>query len=407
MSGTTTTNVPPLYIGAQGVQLPTEASILAGVFADLQAAFGGSLSTLLGTPQGQLAQSLTAIIGDKNSAFLLLASMFDPAFNEGRFQDAIARIYYLYREGGTGTLVQVQFFGPTGTPVPTGTSFTDNAGYTYSTSTAATIPESGVVTVPAVNTTLGPLPCPPQTFSLNPLIPGVESVSSTAAGVLGTTTENSVQFETRRAASVAVNGQQSLISLRGAILSLSGVIDCYVTENSTTAPVTIQNVQIAANSVYICVAGGSSTQIAQAILQKKAPGISMTGNTTVAVPDPTTNYAPPVPTWNVTYQTAVAVTVFVQVTIRNSNAVPNDAAIEIVAPVLAAFSGTDGYTSQTRIGLTIYASRFYAGIQALGTWAEVVNIKIGTTATPTADYLVVDLDAVPSISAASISLVLA
>ena len=91
------TNVPDLSFSNAGVTIPTESEILAGVLADFNNAFGGQLNTNLETPQGQLASSLTAIIGDKNAAIAWLINQLDADTAEGDFQDIIGKVYYLSR----------------------------------------------------------------------------------------------------------------------------------------------------------------------------------------------------------------------------------------------------------------------------------------------------------------------
>lgn len=59
-----TTSVPAPVLDATGFIMPEEADMLTGVLADINAAFGNTLTTDLSTPQGQLAMSLTAILGD-------------------------------------------------------------------------------------------------------------------------------------------------------------------------------------------------------------------------------------------------------------------------------------------------------------------------------------------------------
>src|ERR1700761_9072410 len=109
MSGTT--SVPSLTFGDTGFVPPSESSILAGVQADYNAAFGGNLNPALSTPQGQLAQSSAAIIGDCNDNFLLLANNVDPAYASGRMQDAIGRIYFISRIAAQPTALQVACVG--------------------------------------------------------------------------------------------------------------------------------------------------------------------------------------------------------------------------------------------------------------------------------------------------------
>src|SRR5580693_2259582 len=92
-----TTNVPPITFGPTGFQAPADSDILAGVQADIDAAFGGGLNPGLSTPQGQLASSQAAIISEANATFLYQANQVDPSYASGRMQDAIGRIYFLQR----------------------------------------------------------------------------------------------------------------------------------------------------------------------------------------------------------------------------------------------------------------------------------------------------------------------
>ena len=66
------TNVPAITWTNGAPVLPAESAILAGVQADINAAFGGGVNPGLTTPQGQLAQTETAIIGEKNNEIAIL-----------------------------------------------------------------------------------------------------------------------------------------------------------------------------------------------------------------------------------------------------------------------------------------------------------------------------------------------
>ena len=58
---------------------------------------------------------------------------------------------------------------------------------------------------------------------------------------------------------------------------------------------------------------------------------------------------------------------------------------QVRAAIVAAFSGQDG-GSRARIGTTLYVSRFYAPVALLGSWAQIVYIKIGSTNAPAASF---------------------
>ncbi|MFT9364856.1 MAG: hypothetical protein ABF572_04860 [Gluconobacter sp.] len=101
-SSDATTSVPACSMTAAGFIAPSEPDILAGVQADINAALGGNVNPALNTPQGQLATSETAIIGDCNDQLLALFNGFDPRNAIGRQQDALGYIYFMTRNAGEG-----------------------------------------------------------------------------------------------------------------------------------------------------------------------------------------------------------------------------------------------------------------------------------------------------------------
>lgn len=375
------TNIPQPTLGPNGFIAPSETAILAGVQADWQAAFGGNLNPALSTPQGQIASSTTAIIGDSNAVFLWFCNQVDPAYNSGRMQDAIGRIYFITRIPSQPTVVQVLCSGGSEVPIPIGALVQDNVGNIYACQQSGTIPNGGgSITLAFANVANGPIPCAAGSIVSAPyqFIPGWDSASNVADGVLGRNVETAAEFELRRSLSTGVNSSGPLGAILGAVLQVTDVLDAYVTENDTASPVTIGGVSIGANSLYVCILGGSNTAVAQAIWSRKAPGCAYTGNTTAIVQDPSPSYLPPIPSYSVTFETPTIVDFAVLVVIANSNSVPSNALILIQAAVISAFAGTDG-GSRAKIGSTVFASRYYAGVAALGAWAQIVDIQLGVS----------------------------
>ena len=446
------TNVPSVSFTANGFIAPSESAVLAGVEADINAAFGGGLNPAPSTPQGQIAASDTAIIGSSNDLLLALFNGVDPAYASGRMQDAIGRIYFMTRNPAQPTVLQVLCSGLAGVVIPVGALVQDTSGYTYFCTQAGTIPSGGTITLPFANTLTGALAIPAtNSLSIYQAVAGWDSVSC-SSGALGNAVETRAAFEARREASVALNSQGFLPSILGAVLNVPNVLDAYVTENNTSVSVgangasvtasisgtvltvtaapagsiaigeyingagvtfgttitafgtgsggvgtyqvssaqtvplstlTVGGVPIVANSIYVCVSGGTASAIAQAIWSKKPPGCNYTGNTTVTVYDTSAQYPSPGIPYQVSYQTAAALPFVVAVTIKNSVAVPSNASALIQAAIISAFAGADG-GSRAKIGSTVYASRYYAGVAALGAWANIVSIQIGSTASPSA-----------------------
>ena len=383
MSGTT--SVPSVIFGSTGFIAPTEAAILAGVQADMSAALGGNVNMALTTPQGQLASSEAAIIGDCNATFLYFASQVDPAYAEGRMQDAIGRIYYQTRIPGSATIASVTCSGLTGATIPAGTQIQAADGNIYYALATATIPSSGSVVVSFACSVVGAIACPAQTFTLYQSVYGLDSAVSSAAGVIGSSVETRAAFELRRQQSVALNSIQTNDAILGAVLALPGVVDAYVVDNPTSTAATIGGVSVAANSLYVAAYGGTAAAIGSAIWTKKPPGTPMTGTSSVTVTDPNTIYGATPPSYTIKYTVPTPTPVFFAVTIKNSTSVPNTALTSIQAAITSAFTGADG-GNKARIGSTIYASRFYAGIASLGSWVNIVSVQIGSINSPAAVF---------------------
>jgi hypothetical protein len=400
------TNVPAAQFTPAGLVVPTESAIKAGLWADFQAAFGGNLNESDATPQGQLVTSLAATIGASNDLLLQLVNLVDPAFSSGRMQDAIGRIYYLTRIAATSTLVDATCSGAIGTIIPAGSLALASDGTIYQSLGEATIGSGGSVIVSFAAIQTGPIACPTGSLStIYRVVPGWDTITNLADGIIGRDEETRAEFEKRRSASVAGNATGILGAIRASVLSVTGVIDAYVTENATDTAATVGGVTIAANSLYVAVSGGTNADVARAIWSKKAPGCAYTGATTVTVTD-TDGYSTPYPTYAVKFTRASALPIFVTVTLADNGQVPAGAGDLVKAAIVAAFNGDDG-GERARIGATVYALRFAPGIATLGTWCQIKTITVGTTASPTASEVAVNINKIPTIDPDNIEVVLA
>ncbi len=400
------TNVPAPVLTDNGFAAPDEIDVFAGVVADLQAAFGGNLNPDMATPQGQIATSLTAVRAAVDAVFLLITNQVDPASASGRMQDAIGRIYFMTRNPPNSTVVAAICTGAPGTVILAGALAIATDGTIYQATGTATIASSGTATVNFAAIDTGPVACPVGALNrIYRAIPGWDAIINPAAGIAGGDVESRADFEARRVASVAINALGILPSIRAAVLSVSGVLDAYVTENSGANALTTGGVTLPAHSLYVAAQGGTDADVARAIWSKKNPGCDYYGNITITVEDLSSGYVPPYPAYNITFQRPAALPVYFGVTIASSSAVPSDAAAQIKAAIVKAFTGADG-GQRVRIGTTIYALRYVAGIVALGPWAQLVSLHVGTSASPTGDSVAVNINQYPVLDPGNIAVVL-
>lgn len=386
MSNIPGTNVPAVEFGSTGFVAPATSALLTGIQADLNVAFGQTLSYDLRTPQGQIASTEAAILANTNALFTYYTNQVDPAYAQGRMQDGIARIYFLERLPAEPTIVQALCTGLAGTLIPVNARAKAEDGNIYLCVQEGTIPDAGQITLRFDCLTPGPIPCAAGTLNeIYQAVSGWDSINNVSDGVIGRNVESRSAFEARRAASVAGNARSSISAIRGAVLSVDGVIDAYVAENPNASTTIIGGYTLVAHSLYVAAVGGSDLDVATAIWSKKAPGCDYNGNTTVAVEDQNSGYSPPYPSYDVTFVRPDSLSILFKVTILNSSIVPSDATTQIQTAIVDAFAGDDGGL-RAQIGASLLASRYYAPVIALGSWAQIASLYIGSNNSPAAVF---------------------
>ena len=399
------TNVPSLQFSDTGVSIPTEAEILAGELADIDAAFGGGVNPSLTTPQGQLATSITKIIGDKNDQVAYVVNQVDPDYADGVFQDAIGRIYFLERKPAAPTTVTCQCGGSAGVIIPAGARAQDQNGNLYLCADGGTIGVSGTVDLAFAAEQTGPIACPTGTLtSIYQTIPGWDTISNPTDGILGNNVESRAEFEYRRRNSVALNAHGSLESVYASVFNCEGVTDAYGAQNYTNATVTKgpTNYPLVEHSLYVAVVGGVDADIAAAIWLKKDLGCDCNGNTTVMVTD--TTYAYPYPTYAIKFHRPDPLPVLVAVSLVSDPSLPADIVSQVKTAIVSAFAGGDGGPA-ARIGSTLFASRFYAPVAKVSQAVSILSLLLGTDSA-TLTSVAIGIDQHPTISPDNIEVTL-
>ena len=399
-------SVPKIQFTPAGLVIPAETAVLAGVQDDINAAFGGGLNPALETPQGQLASSQAAIIGDKNNEFALFVNQVDPQYAADRFQDAIGRIYFLTRKPATPTTVQATVNGLAGTVIPGGTLAQDTSGNTYACSGDVTIDATGSVSAEFQNIETGPIPCAAGTLTqVYQAVPGWDTITNAADGTLGSDVESRADFEYRRKNSVAKNGTGTPQAIYAEVFALADVLDVYVKDNPTGSAVNTgsTNYPIAAHSVYVAAMGGTDADIAAAIWRKKDLGCDTNGNTSATVVDPS-GYSYPQPSYSIKFQRPASLAVKFAVRIVNGPSLPSNIVTLVKNAIIARFNGADG-TTRERIGVTILASRYYGAVVSVASNVSLLDVLIGTSS-PTLTQINVGIDQRPTVSAADITVTL-
>ena len=377
------TNVPVIQWQNGSPVIPNEQAILAGVQADINAAFGGGVNPSLQTPQGQLAQTETAIIGDKNSQIAYIANQVNPSMASGIWQDAIGEIYFITRIQAEGTVVNCTCVGAVNTVIPIGIVAQDTTGYLYSSTESGVIPATGSITIPFQNQTTGAIACNPGALIIIvTAIAGWDTITNPSAGALGNDVESRQAFEARRSSSVAVNSVNSIQSIYAALASITGILQVFVVDNplGTTQNYGATNYPIPAHSVCVSLAGGTDSEIGTAIWNNKPPGcgyVTSAGSyatlgSTIVTDD---NYIPPVP-YTVKWLNAGSANTFFVIKIANNTLVPSNIIQLTQAAVVQSFEGLDGNGPAVSIGASTYSGRYYGNISAINPNVNVIEVYL-------------------------------
>ena len=362
---------------ATGLVGQTTAEIRADVAAMFVAAFQKNnlpaLNTEPETPAGQLIDSLTAIIAQKDADIMFLANQFNPLTASGQWQAALGQIYFLTPKTATNAVATCTCTGLQGTVIPAGALIQSASDQTqWASLSTVTIPSSGIVSIQFQCTSAGEISAGANTLTkIVTVTPGWDSVTNPNSAVTGTLAETQLEFEKRRYDSVALNARGSIAALYSALDSIDGVIDLAVLENNTSEPVTKNGVSIPGHSIWINIVGGSDDDIAAAIYRNKDAGCGTGGNTTLTYTD---EELPLRPTYTYNIERPDELEFGVTVTIRRTETTPADIVQQIKDAVVANFNGSSTFT-RAGTAQTIYSSRFYGDVIATGA-NDLVSVTI-------------------------------
>jgi uncharacterized phage protein gp47/JayE len=378
-----------------GLSAQDTATIRQAIVDDWIAVFDDEKATLNTgneSPAGQIIDSLAVLVTAKDSEFLELANNFNPKVASGIFQDALGAIYFLKRKTAQPTVVTCQLTGLYGTVIPAKALIQNDDGIKLESVGAVSIGNDGTAEVEFQAQETGPIAIGAGSCNkIITVIPGWDTVSNAAAGVLGQYVESQTAFEKRRALSVAKNSHGSRLSLEGALAALDGVLDCLVLENKSDVTVTKQGVSLISHSVGICIYGGEDDEIAETIYNKLDAGCGTNGETTV------TYISEDMAVNNYQIIRPTPTNVYIAVIIQQTPSTPQDIVTLIKQAVYNDFNGNDLNSGNLRRGCgdIIYASSFSVALIKSAGVTDLERISIGKAYPPSSNSIIMDADEEP------------
>ena len=396
--------IPKATITDAGISVPSTEDVKSAMWDLLTTCFGSDLTQVENTPQGQIAVTETAVLQDRDAQLVQMMQQFDPLTASGKWQDAIARIYFLTRHSATASTAQVTFTGLNGVIIPQGFQIQDSNGYYWQTTSSLTIDVNGTITGTVQCTTSGSISAAANTITIiSTALTGLDRVTNSASAVVGTDTESRADFEARRGASVAANSKLTDDATRGAIANLNGVVDVWVKSNYSADDTTFgkTNYPVKAHAVCISVVGGNDQEIGWQALVKAGTGAPFTGNTNPMITDTSTYPTRPPVYDTVKFIRPSDVSVYFKITMADiSTVTPTDVTNMKNAIVNAMASGAN----RARIAQVLRAFQ-YAYTTQSATSSAINSIQVSTDNTTWVDSIEFGIDQFPTVSPFNISVV--
>ena len=364
----------------KGIVLTDEQTIAQAVMQLLVDAFAlqnKQLNTSEQTPQGQIAVSLAAIINNKNIDLLAMANNLNIDKASGIWLDMLVKIWSLERKPATPTSVNCTITGLAGTTITAGVSqAADTNGNVYVASSNATIGAGGTANVYFHNVEGGAIPCEAGTLTnIITTTSGWDTITNASAGIIGSDVESDADLRKRFKNLVANNASGTLSGLISSILALDGVLDCAGGENTTGSDISYGGYTINPNRYALSVLGGSDSQIAETIYNKKSAALQ-NGNTTISYTDPIINQ-----TYNFSIVRPTQLQYFFDITLANEDSLPVNITDLVKDAIYNNFYGLTADAIRVKINSTTYASRFFSPINNIQSGIEIVSITMASKPT--------------------------
>lgn len=276
------------YLTRTGVIVPDTAVVLDTVRNEWRSVLGDDLSVADETPQGVL---ITADVLGRNSVIrnnAALANQINPNESGGVFLDAICALTGLERaQAKRSTIANVDVTGIPNTPIRQGLRARTEAGDLFETTETVVLARDGTGKVGFRSVEYGAVPAPAGTLRhIVDSVLGWETVNNTENAKLGQIKQSDESLRLLRRQTLALQGVSISEAITSSLYATEGVQSLQFRENTDSAIRVIDGVSMKPHSIWVCVDGGTNTDIAQALLKNKSAGAGWNGAVEVEAIDP-------------------------------------------------------------------------------------------------------------------------
>lgn len=276
--------------GENGVIIPDTADILTTVQDEYKAALGLDLSLEEATPQGRLIDTEVTARREVLNFNAQIANVFiNITMSSGLALDAWGANFNLPRNGAKASTVTVLVTGIPDTVISAGSQAATSNGIIWIAQSEIIIGKDGTATGTFICTQMGAVAL--GINELTTIISGVttglngwETITNTTVALLGNDRESDASYKTRLLQSLFI-GTALFGNYKSNVRRVEGVEDVFAKENPHGKELILDDIIIPPHSVFVCVDGGNTEDVAYALYEVKSAGAGWMGNTIVTVTD--------------------------------------------------------------------------------------------------------------------------
>ena len=380
--------MPYDFVTATGVVVADASGVLAEVEAEYLATFGADLDLDPETPEGILIAAETSSRTGIAANNAQIANQINPALAGGVFLDALWALTGGARDVATSSTFSTPPF-VTGTPgllIPAGSVAATAAGDQFETLGSVTLDSNGNGSVAFASIETGAIPAGIGALTtIVSTVLGWETVGNLVAATLGAAVQSDISSRRERGETLGAQGSGLAVAIFSKVRAVAGVTSLVFRENFTNAPIVLPApdaaVALVANSVWVCVDGGSDADVASALLGAKSGGCNWNnGNSSLPVSenvlDPTSNQL-----YSVLFDRPDLIPVLYEVTIKSSS-VSNAIAI-VKAAILAYANGELDGEEGLVVGADVSPFEAAGAINTVEPAITVTKLEVTTVAAAT------------------------
>lgn len=386
-----------------GVVIVDTADVKTAVEQMMMRVFGTNVDVTEETPMGRLVEALTVLMTQTLSVNAQNANQYNINVASGNYLDAIGALFGLPRRAATHTRVKVNITGLANFVIPNTCRAQNTEGYLFRPEDEITIGLDGTASGYFISIDTGAIPCDYGTLTV---ITGVGNESgitisnnTTTANEYGADLETDTEYRDRILAARS-RGSASISAITNAIYnSDEDVKNVYVMENGYGQPISKRGITIPPHSIFVCVSGGSSANIADAIFRTKTAGAGYTYTaspatlTTVQVTDENTGLS-----YNVFFFRPVSTDISFTATVNRYTYAGSNLESDVQKALI-------DYCQKSGIGATITKEGAVAHLASKIPSIKILSVTMSYTGGSATDSIELAANRIPNTSASLVTVV--